>query len=106
VTFKTTLLCVPVVKRLIPDNYDLEDTGEIAPYAKITGLCLVAEQCEVRVSSSMRLTARARLGFRECRGTGEWHCDEKCVSRYKFLEVAKNPIPENLGPKPLYSRKR
>jgi hypothetical protein len=34
---KATLLCVPVVKRLIPDNYDPEDTGNIAPYAKIAG---------------------------------------------------------------------
>jgi hypothetical protein len=31
---KATLLCVPVVKRLIPENYDPEDTGNIAPYAK------------------------------------------------------------------------
>jgi hypothetical protein len=34
---KATLLCVPVVKRLIPENYDPEDTGDIAPYAKIAG---------------------------------------------------------------------
>ena len=27
---KATLLCVPVVKRLIPENYDPEDTGDIA----------------------------------------------------------------------------
>jgi hypothetical protein len=32
---KATLLCVPVVKRLIPENYDPEDIGDIAPYAKI-----------------------------------------------------------------------
>src|ERR1700750_3452907 len=32
---KATLLCVPVVKRLIPESYDPEDTGDIAPYAKI-----------------------------------------------------------------------
>ncbi len=34
---KATLLCVPVVKRLVPETYDPEDTGDIAPFAKISG---------------------------------------------------------------------
>lgn len=34
---KATLLCVPVVKRLIRESYDPEDTGDIAPYSKIAG---------------------------------------------------------------------
>jgi len=34
---KATLLCVPVVKRMIPDDYHPEDTGDIAPYERIAG---------------------------------------------------------------------
>ena len=34
---KATLLCIPAVKRMVPDGYDPEDDPWIVPYSKLRG---------------------------------------------------------------------